>query len=252
MSITTDYNNAIVQRDFWLAEVTRLSALLVKDGPDVAQYQGVIDWTKVAANSGFAFVRVSDGNDTDDEWSGTRVGQLRQSGIPWFPYHFGRCAAPLNNERNGRIEAGMAIHFAHNAGWGRPGDLPMAYDIEKNPPPADGFNGQDPAKVAKHVIQWIKTYQWTMQHWPLLYSNPVSLGLIRPHMTDADKVVLANCVPWIAHWGTMTPALPPPWSLDGIYFQQYTNQGVAPGITGPVDLNRFSGSATDLNALRIS
>jgi lysozyme len=250
MSITTDYNNAIVQRDFWLAEVARLSALLVKDGPDVSQFQGTVNWPQVASNSGFAFVRTSDGNDTDDEWNGTRVGQLRQTAMPWFPFHFGRCAAPLNNERNGRVEAGMAIHFATNAGWGRTGDLPMAYDMEKNPPPADGFLGQEPAKVAKHVIQWIKTYDWIMQHKPLLYSNPSSLGLLLPHFTDADKVILASCPLWLASWGTMTPTVPPPWT--DWTFHQYTNQGVSPGIVGAVDLNRFAGSATDLNALRIS
>jgi lysozyme len=243
MSITTDYNNAIVQRDFWLAEVTRLSALLVKDGPDVSQFQGTVNWSQVASNSGFAFVRVADGDIRDTAYTGTSVAAIRQTTMPWAPYYFGRVASSGNNERNGRVEAGMAIHFATAGGWGKPQDLPLAYDFET-------LNGQTAEKAGKHLIQFVKTYEWIMQHKPIVYINPATANPIVPTLSPADQVILAACPLWIAHWGTMTPTVPQPWT--DWTFHQYTNQGVAPGITGAVDLNRFSGSATDLNALRIS
>jgi GH25 family lysozyme M1 (1,4-beta-N-acetylmuramidase) len=228
------------------AESAALLAQAVADGPDVSQFQPTVNFPALAA--GFAFVRTSDGNDVDDSWNGARVASLRQASYPFGPYHFGRCAAPVNNERNGRIEAGMAIFFAQNNGW-KSGDLRLAYDFENNPPPSDSFLGQPPAKAAKHLMQFVKTYEWIMQHTPIIYSNPKTLKLILPELTDADKSLLGTCPLWIAHWGAVTPEVLLPWT--DWTFWQYTNQGSLPNLS-PVDLNHFSGSRSDLDALRIT
>jgi lysozyme len=46
---------------------------------------------------------------------------------------------------------------------------------------------------------------------------------------------------WVAHWTTgVAPIVPGAnWGGDGWTFWQYTSDGVVPGITGRVDLNRY-------------
>lgn len=249
MSLATDIEAARLQvvtlqtqLDAAQQYLDSLLAQVVKDGPDVSQFQGSVDWTQIAANAGFAFVRTSDGDVRDTAYNGARVAAIRQAGIPFGPYHFGRVASAGNNERNGRVEAGMAVYFAQSAGWGQPGDLPLAYDFET-------LNGQPAAKAAKHLIQFVKTYEWIMQHKPIVYINPATASQVVPELSDADKTVLGACPLWIAHWNAPAPTVPAPWT--DWKFWQYTNQGTLPGISGAVDLNHFSGSKLDLDALRI-
>jgi lysozyme len=216
----------------------------VKDGPDISQFQGSVDWNTMAtAGAGFAFVRTSDGDIRDTAYNGARVAAIRQAGIPFGVYHFGRVASPTNNERDGRVEAGMAVYFATSHGWGRPGDFPMAYDFET-------LNGQEPAKAAKHLLQFVKTYDWIMQHLPIIYTNLSTADAVAPYLTDAERVLLSNCRLWIADPDDDPPVLPSIW--PNWTFHQYTTTGSLPGITGAVDLNRFVGTKYDLNALKIA
>ncbi len=250
MSFHTDLadarNRVIIAQAALTEAENQLAALLaqaVKDGPDVSQFQGNIDWNAMAtAGAGFTFTRTSDGDIRDTSYSGTRVAAVRQAGIPLGVYHFGRVASPGNNERDGRVEAGMACHFATQHGWGKKGDLPLAYDFET-------LNGQDAPKAAKHLLQFVKTYDWIMQHPPIVYTNPATINAIAPHIGAQDLDALARCHLWIAHWGVPAPTVPSPW-IDWTFWQ-HTSTGSIPGVTGNVDLNHFSGSKSDLDALKI-
>jgi lysozyme len=45
---------------------------------------------------------------------------------------------------------------------------------------------------------------------------------------------------WIAHWNTSSPDVPGSnWGGRSWTFWQYTSDGLVPGISGLVDLNRY-------------
>jgi len=230
-------------RAAWLA----FENAAVADGPDVSEHNGDIDWTVLAGVANFAWVRTSDGNRLDLRWNGSRVAAIQQAGLTWGPYHYGRCAAPNNNERSGRVEAGMAVYFAQNAGWGA-GALPLAYDIETE---GGGlFNGQTAAKAAGHLIDFIKGYAFLTDGKPFVYTNPASWSLLAPHLGQGSLDLVATCPLWIAHWGATTPTVPAPWA--DYAFHQYTDSRSFAGIADPtVDANHFNGSRTDLANLTL-
>ena len=156
-------------------------------GFDVSDVRGDVDFTKARASGiGFAIVRISDGDVHDTRYGPGRVEALRESGLVWFPYYFGRVASQENKQRDGAAEAAMAIRFARAGGWGRKGDLPLAYDFETP-------NGQPAPKCARHLVQFVDAYRKNRGHYPILYTGP---GL------DSD--------PAASHRGTADPrpALP--------------------------------------------
>lgn len=214
-----------------------IKARLVLEGPDVSQFQGAIDWSLVDA--GFVFHRTSDGDIRDTSWQESRVAEI---GVPLAPYHFGRVASDGNRQRNGKSEAAMAVYFAESMGWGRPGDLPLAYDFET-------LNGQTPAKAAVHVDEFCAAYKYLKGHHPILYTNPATWAQVASEFSGAASARLALSPLWVAHWGVAEPDVPAPWTDWA--FWQYTNVGSLPGITGNVDLNRFNGTKAALDALRI-
>lgn len=231
------------------ADVAAYQALIaqaVADGPDVSQFQGDIDWVKVkAVPSGFAFVRNADGDVNDTFYTAARVTSLRSAGLPFSPYQFARVANPNNNERDGKTEAAMAYYFARRQGWGQVGDLPIMYDFEN-----DSLMGQPAAKCAAHVVAAVRTLRMLMGVPCIFYTNPSTMAAILPALDSAGLAELAQCPLHIAHWDVATPTVPKPWSTWT--FWQYTNKGALSGIsTPPVDLNKFSGSKTDLEGLKL-
>jgi len=212
-----------------------IKARLVLEGPDVSQFQGAIDWTAPAI--GFVFHRTSDGDVRDTSWQKSRVDGVGD--IPLGVYHYARVASDGNRQRNGKSEAAMAVYFAESMGWGRAGDLPLAYDFET-------LNGQSPAKAAAHVTEFCAAYEYLKGHRPILYTNPAAWALVE---AEVSNFFFAQLPLWIAHWGVTEPEVPDAWA--DWTFWQYTSTGTLPGITGAVDLNRFNGTNAHLTALRI-
>jgi GH25 family lysozyme M1 (1,4-beta-N-acetylmuramidase) len=224
-----------------------LAAQAVKGGPDVSEFQGDIDWAKVKTEGwNFVFVRSSDGDYNDKLYTASRITAIRGAGLLLAPYHFARVGSAANGERDGRTEAAMAWYFARRQGWGKTGDLPLVYDFE-----GESYRGQTAAKAAKHLVEAVRTFRRIADFSPILYTSPDAMNFVGPALDDAGRAELAKCPLWIAHWGVTTPTVPAPWS--SWTFWQYTDSGTAAGITAAkVDLSQFSGSKTDLDALRIS
>ena len=222
-----------------------LLAQSVGDGLDASEFQGDIDWTKVKASGvGFAFIRSADGDYNDARYSAARVAAIRTAGLPFGVYQFARVASDSNNQRDGRAEAAMAYYFATRQGWGRPGDLPLVYDFE-----GDSYAGQSAAKSAAHLVQAVSTLRAIMGRPAILYTNPSTMSFVGPALDDAGRIELARCPLWVAHWDVAAPTVPAPWTTWT--FWQYSKQGTVSGITGSVDRDRFSGSKTDLDAIRL-
>ena len=70
----------------------------------------------------------------------------------------------------------------------------------------------------------------------------VSPSFWRTYMGDTTWFALNGYdILWVAHWTTgVAPTVPGGnWAGDGWTFWQYTSDGVVPGISGRVDLNRY-------------
>jgi lysozyme len=221
-----------------------LTALLAKQvGPGIDVSTADVNWQTLAgAGYDFAFVKTSDGDVRTDQYTAARVTAIRAAGIPFGPYHFMRVGRAENFNRNGREEAGMAIFFARQRGWGLPGDLPLALDVET-------LNGQAPDKAALHVVQFVNAYEWLMGHLPVIYTNPGTWNQLAPQFTATQAVKLGQCPLWVADW-TDPLEFPLTWMSPLIHQYQGDVSGVA-GVTGLADLNRFLGSTDDLEALRL-
>jgi GH25 family lysozyme M1 (1,4-beta-N-acetylmuramidase) len=216
----------------------RRPAAAMLRGFDVSDVRGDVDFTRARkAGIGFAIVRVADGDIHDARYGPGRIAALRESGLAWFPYYFGRVASAVNNERNGAAEAAMAIRFARKGGWGRKGDLPLAYDFETP-------NGQPAAKCARHLIQFVAAYRKERGHHPILYTGPGFWTSILPHLSAAQRDRVRRCPLWVAHWDVPEPDPLDPWG-DGWMLWQYSSHRTVPGVPGKGDTDYFRGGAGD-------
>lgn len=209
-------------------------------GPDVSEHQGDVDWDKVATQHQMALVRVADGDHCDRCYGEGRIAAIRKAGLLFGPYHFGRVAAPGNQERSGTAEAELAIRQARAAGWKWPGDLPLAYDFET-------ANDQPLEKCATHLVEFVTAYHAAEGTYPLLYTAPAFWRSVSVHLAPADAEIVARCPLWLAQWGVSEPELLAPW--DRITLWQHTDAGSAPGISGNVDLNRVLVADEELRGL---
>ncbi|HEY3551226.1 MAG TPA: GH25 family lysozyme [Gaiellaceae bacterium] len=207
-------------------------------GFDVSDVRGDIDFDKAHASGiGFAAVRVADGDVRDARYGPGRIKALRESGLAWFPYHFGRVASEQNSERSGAAEAAMAIKLARAGGWGRKSDLPLAYDFETP-------NGQPAAKCARHLVQFVDAYRRARGHHPIIYTGPGFWTAILPHLTAAQSDRVRRCPLWIAHWSVKDPGSLDPWGDDWMLWQ-YSDRGTIAGVSSKCDTDYFRGTASD-------
>jgi lysozyme len=214
-------------------------------GFDVSDVRGDIDFAKAhASGMAFAVVRVADGDVHDTRYGPGRVKALRDSGLAWFPYYFGRVASAANNERDGAAEAAMAIKFARAGGWGRKTDLPLAYDFETG-------NGQFPPKCARHLMQFVDAYRKARGHHPIIYTGPSFWNSVLPHLTTAQRNRVRGCPLWIAHWEVKDPGSLEPWG-SGWTLWQHSDHGTVAGVPSKCDTDYFRGGAGDFSSLIVT
>ena len=198
------------------------------DGIDVSYHQGAIDWQLVAASGRkFAFVRATAGTLTADSAYVTNYLGARGAGFAVGSYHFANPDFAPNDAVN------EASWFLHNAAiWS--GDLLPVLDLEVS-------NGLDPGSLSVWAQTWLAQVSATTGVRPIIYTNK---NFWATSMADTDWFA-RNGYPvlWIANWTTASgPTVPAGnWGGNGWSFWQDTSAGAVPGITGPVDLDRFNG-----------
>lgn len=196
-------------------------------GIDVSHYQGTIDWTKVKADGvQFAFIRVSDGLGTLDSKFDANWAQSRAKGILHGAYQYFRPA---------QDPIAQADLLLSKIGTLKPDDLPPVIDVE-----SDG--GLTPAQVAAKVDIWIERVTAAIGKRPIVYTG---FYFWRDQVGAPDQTTSPL---WHAQYSTVAcPNIAPPW--QDWAFWQYTSTGSVSGITGNVDVNRFNGTRTELEAL---
>ena len=204
------------------------------EGIDVSAYHGAIDWRAVArAGKKFAFIRVSDGAAYTDprfasNWAGARAAGLTRGAYQFFrPTESPLAQADLLLASMGR----------------RDGDLPPTLDVETvcAAPATQCSGGASPAAVADAVSAWVDRVSRATGMMPILYTSPGFWSQL------PSRGIERRVIPWISHWYVGQPTVPAGWKRWA--FWQYTDKGQVPGINGPVDLDRFEGSALDLRML---
>lgn len=201
------------------------------EGIDVSHWQNAIDWPMVrAAGKRFAYIKASESTDFVDWMYATNRAGAMAAGLYVGAYHF---ATPDATPGDAVAEAD---HFVDTAAVAR-GDLLPVLDLERT----GGLATQElQAWVAAYLD---RVYQRTSVR-SVIYVSP---SFWKNYMGDATWFAANGYgVLWIAHWTTSaTPSVPAGgWAGNGWTFWQYSSDGVVPGITGRVDLNRYNG--TDL------
>jgi lysozyme len=204
-------------------------------GVDVSDYQGTIDWSKVAgAGYSFAFIKATEG----EGWKGdakarqqnfrTNMQGASSAGMLVGAYHFARPDLGNSAEDEARWFVDVAGDYI------KPGYLRPVLDIEIGS-----------ADLSSWVNEWIETVTSETGVEPLIYTNAYySSNYLDNSVKRYDL--------WISHW-TYDPTRSPNTGIwDSWAFWQYSDMGEVPGIAGDVDLNIFRGSESELSYYVIS
>jgi GH25 family lysozyme M1 (1,4-beta-N-acetylmuramidase) len=199
------------------------------EGIDISHWQGVINWTKVAAaGKRFAFMKASESTNFVDDTYITNRAQARAAGLYVGAYHF---AQPSSGAGDAIAEAD---HFINTAGPVS-GDLLPVLDLERS-----GSLSQTA------LTAWVKAFLGRIEERvgvkAIIYVSP---NFWRTYMGDTTWFGANGYdILWVAHWTTgVAPIVPGGnWGGDGWTFWQYTSDGAVNGISGRVDLNRYRGT----------
>jgi len=194
-------------------------------GIDVSKWQGTINWPKVkTAGVEFAFIRVSDGNNTIDGKFAANWASAKSAGVIRGAYQFFRPTQNVSAQAQKMIAA---------YGTYTPGDLPPVMDAEDH-------GGLSPATLASRIRAWTAQVEAALGVRPIVYTGKYFWR------DEVGGPSFAPSVLWIAQYTSLCPDIPAPWTKWT--FWQHTDSGTVSGISGPVDMNRFNGTLADLRA----
>ncbi|NHD16935.1 MULTISPECIES: GH25 family lysozyme [unclassified Actinopolyspora] len=200
-------------------------------GIDVSNHNGSIDWNRVAASGQkYAFVLATDGGNFTNPMFQQQFQGAKDAGMLAGAYHFGR--------PNGSAVA-QADRLMDNMGSVNDGrTLPPVLDLEVSPS-TGGCYGKTTGQMHAWTQAFLDRVQSRTGQQGIIYASPSFWSNCM-----AGSQAFSEYPLWLASYGVSQPSVPGGWS--NYSFWQYTNKGTVPGISGPVDINRFQGSGKDL------
>ncbi|SKB14229.1 putative Lysozyme [Planktothrix sp. PCC 11201] len=200
-------------------------------GIDVSNNNGYVDWQKVRnAGNLFAFMKATEGTGYTYNRFFQNLQQIRQVGMRPGAYHF------FVSNVNGQELSGeeQANYFLNAVGTIGKDDLPPVLDLEEyDGRPEYSWKNITLEARLKLVKQWLDTVEQKTGRKPIIYTNP---GFWRYYMGDSKD--FAEYPLWIANYGVSQPDIPGGWKNYAIW--QYSETGQVDGVSGNVDLNKFS------------
>jgi lysozyme len=187
-------------------------------GIDVSHHQGEIDWQALrAAGVGFAYIKATEGLSFRDPRFAENWRRSGEAGILRGAYHFFSLCKP---------GAEQAANFIAVTPL-EPLSLPHALDVEQMEVCPDG---QLIASPVQEIRSFLDTAKKRFGRRPLIYTTrEFHLG----EYLDKERFWLRSIL--------SAPGFESGrWTL-----WQYHNRGRRPGISGPVDLDAFNGSAAE-------
>lgn len=205
-------------------------------GIDVSENNGVnIDWRSVHSHGvRFVFMKVNEGDYFDKRTSHARIRLAREAGLLVGGYNFVR----PRPGRTGAQEFDIFWKRARLLGLCKHGDLRPVIDIE-----ATAFVGKlGPLRTRRYVRSWIKRCVQVTGKPPIVYTGKWFWD--GPSM-NGNKRGLRGARLWLAAYAMRPdPFVPAAWDHES--FWQYTDRGTVPGISTPVDMNRYQSSFQNL------
>ncbi len=194
-------------------------------GIDVSHYQADIDWKRVSSfQSGpfqvnFAFIKATEGGSRKDPRFQKNWKDAKANGVPRGAYHYFKPS---------RDAASQAAFFCKTVVVSK-GDLPPVLDVEEIP------RGMSSRKLLESVLVWLRIVEKHFGVKPIIYTGA---DFYQQHFdgTAVDQYPL-----WIAHYYENKPSARSNWK-----FWQFSDKASIDGISGPVDVNVFSGSSDEL------
>jgi GH25 family lysozyme M1 (1,4-beta-N-acetylmuramidase) len=202
-------------------------------GLDVSNWNGTINWTKVAhAGYRFAFGKATEGTGYNDKTYTTNRNGSEGAGLVFGAYHFARPAgATLAGATASAIR--QANHFLAVAGP-QPGELPPVLDLEVT-------GNLSKPRLLVWTLAWVDQIYARTGVEPFVYTSPLfwkgSLG-------DSTAAAEAGTRLWIAHWTSKSkPNVPAQnWNGKGWKFWQWTDCVAVPGLKHCGDGDRMNGT----------
>lgn len=202
-------------------------------GIDVARYQGAIDWPTVQASGvSFAFIKATEGGDRVDPAFPSNWQGAARAGMPRGAYHYFYFCRPAEDQARWFIR-----HVPRD-----PAALPPVLDLEWNHMSPSCTFRPAPAIVRAEAARFLDILTAHYGQRPIVYTTP-----------DFFRETGIGALPDTEFWLRSVAGHP-----SAVYpgqrwrFWQYTGTGIVPGITGPVDINVFSGSVADWTRWRSS
>ena len=197
-------------------------------GIDVSRFPGAVDWRRArAAGTNFAWIKATEGGDRLDPRFAQNFAGASAAGVVAGAYHFYYFCTPPE------VQAAWMIANVPRAS----GALPPVVDLEWNPFSPTCTHRPPGAEVRAVVQRFVGILQAHYGRQPVIYTTrdfwPEN-GIGR-----YDGEVWLRAV--TEHPSTAYPGAS--WS-----FWQYSSTGHVDGVTGPCDLNCFSGSAQSWRA----
>ncbi len=195
-------------------------------GIDVSFFQSPVDWKAVAgAGVRFAVIKASEGASARDGsfpafWSGAQRAGLVRGAYHTFVY--------------GVDPAVQAKNFLGAVSL-QAGDLPAILDAEPVTSEASPPSG-------KGALAWLRLVAAATHKKPIVYAGYAFANRLVRESPEFGSYPL-----WIASHGDAVPVVPAGW--PGWTLWQYDERGKVPGVTGPVDLDRFNGTLDRLRGL---
>jgi GH25 family lysozyme M1 (1,4-beta-N-acetylmuramidase) len=202
------------------------------NGVDVSHYQGLINWTQVAAQSyRFTFAKATEGFTLVDATYPVNRAGAEGMGMRFGAYHFGR---PGGSGDSGIVAnaIGQADHFISVA-QPQPGELPPVLDLEVT----GGLGSADLTQWTQAFLDEVKALTGVSG---FVYASP---NFWKAHLANTANFALGGYRLWVAHWTKNgTPLVPASnWGGLGWTFWQWTDCANVPGFIHCVDGDRYAG-----------
>lgn len=193
-------------------------------GIDVSHFNGEVDWIAAGDSVTFAFAKATRGTSFLDPRFQDNWPRMRDAGVKRGAYHFFDSAEDA---------ASQADHFLNSAKL-EPGDLPPALNLEM-------LRRSSLSYALQGATEWLAVVQSATGRVPIVHTSASFWQQLGDPLNPGEYPL------WLSHFGVAHPMIPRAWR--SWTFWQFSQLGRCAGVKGFVNLNRFTGSCDDLNAL---
>jgi GH25 family lysozyme M1 (1,4-beta-N-acetylmuramidase) len=201
-------------------------------GVDVSHYQGLVNWTQVAAKSyRFTFQKATEGTTFVDATYPVNRAGAEGMGLRFGAYHFARPAGtgPASIASSAIAQADHFVTIAQP----QPGELPPVLDLEVT-------GGLGSTLLAQWAQAWLDEVKARTGVSGFVYASP---NFWKDHLGNTSSFALGGYRLWVAHWTKGgSPSVPAGnWGGLGWTFWQWTDCASVPGVLKCVDGDRYAG-----------